>query len=65
MISGFTTHEITLQPLSGFLNHCNGAEGTHDFGDLLQIRTHSSGKGGEPGQAPVPIPPLKQTNNTS
>ena len=25
-------------------SHCNGAEGTHDFGDLLQIQAHSSGR---------------------
>ena len=48
--------------LSGFLNHCKGAEGTHNFGDLLQIRTCLSGKGGT-GASLVPIPPLKQTKN--
>ena len=32
--------------LSGFLNHCNGAEGTLDSGDLLQVQARSSGKGG-------------------
>ena len=32
--------------MSGFLNHCNDAEGTLDSGDLLQIRTRPSGKGG-------------------
>ena len=37
-----------MKGLSGFLNHCNGAEGTLDFGDLLQIRTRLSGKGGNP-----------------
>ena len=35
-------------------------EAALDYGDFLQIWTHSSGKGG-PGQAPVSIPPLEQT----
>ena len=53
---------IRIQIRSGSLT--NGAEVTLHSGDLLQIRTRLSGKGG-PGQAPVPIPPLKQTNKNS
>ena len=48
--------------LSGFLNHCNGSEGTHNFGDLLQIQTRSSGKGGNRGKPWYPSHPWnKQT----
>ena len=36
--------------MARLLNHCNGAEGTLDFGDLLQIRTCLSGKGGNQGK---------------
>ena len=47
--------------MSGFLNHCNGAEGIHNFGDLFKDGHVRQTMGGT-GQAPVPIPPLKQTN---
>ena len=47
---------------SRFLNHCNGAEGIQDFGDLCKRHT-SVRQRGEPGHALVSIPTLKQTNN--
>ena len=46
--------------LSGFLNHGNGAEELHNFGDLCMYRHLHQAKE-EPGQTPVPNPPLKQT----
>ena len=46
--------------LSGFLNHGNGAEELHNFGDLCMYRHLHQAKE-EPGQTPVPTPPLKQT----
>jgi hypothetical protein len=49
-----------LKHSSGFLNQYNGAEGIHNFGDICTdtfVRQR-----GEPGQAPVSIIPLKQTN---
>ena len=42
--------------LSGFLNHCNGAEGIHDFGDLCkygQVRQAKGGTGASPGSHPT------------
>ena len=48
---------------SWFLNNCNGAEGTHEYGDLLQIRTCSSDKGGNQGKPRYPSHPWnKQTS---
>ena len=46
-----------LEILSGFPNHCNGAEGIQNFGSL-QMWTRPSHE----GQALVPIPRLKQAN---
>ena len=45
--------------MSGFLNHCNDAEGIYNFEDLCKYGHICQAKG-EP--APIPIPPLKQTN---
>ena len=47
--------------LSGFLNHRNGAEGIHKFGDLCKYGQFRQ-VNGEAGASSVPIPPLKQTN---
>ena len=46
-----------LQPF-GFLNHCNGAEGTLDSGDFLQIQVRQAK--GVPGLATLET--NKQTN---
>ena len=45
--------EKKITRMSGFLNHCNGAEGTLDSGDLLQIQTRLSGKEGNPDTHPT------------
>ena len=53
-----------MELLSGFLllKPCSQwCWGNSKLWGSLQIWTHLSGKGGEPGQAPVAIPPLKQT----
>ena len=52
------TRSQTFVLLSGFPNHCNGAEGTLNSGDFLQIRTRSSGKRG-PGARPSTHPTLE------
>ena len=50
-----------LERLSRFPNHCNGAEGIHNFGDLCKYKhVHHARK--ELEKAPVSIPPLKQAN---
>ena len=62
-LNKFAYPTISGALLSGFLNHCNGAEGTLDSGDLLQIQTLLSGKGGNRGKPdPGTIPPMKQAN---
>jgi hypothetical protein len=55
-------HEWTYC-LSGFLKHCNGAEGTLNSGDLLQIQTRSSGKGGK-RRKPSTHPTLETNKST-
>ena len=50
--------------MSGFVNHCNGAEGIHNFWDLCKYGHVLQAKGAT-GQSPVPIPPLKQTQKCS
>ena len=45
-----------IDTLSGFPNHCNGAEGVHDFGDLCKYghaRQAKGGTGASPGTHPT------------
>ena len=50
-----------ITSLFGFPNHCNGAEGIHDYGDLCKYRHIFQAKEGT-GASSVPIPTLKHTN---
>ena len=62
------TGSQTFVLLSGFPNHCNGAEGIHDYGDLYKyghVRQAKGGTGaGGTGASPGTHPTL-ETNKQS
>ena len=53
-------NNIKVSSLSGFLNHCNGAEGIHNFGDLCKYRHIRQAKGGT--RASLSTHPTLETN---
>jgi hypothetical protein len=53
-----------LEKLSGFPNHCNGAEGIHNFGDLCKYG-HIRHRRGGPGASPSNHPTLETSIQTT
>ena len=56
--------KIRMLLLSGFLNHCNGAEGIHNFGDFCKYRQAKGGTGASPSTRPT-LETNKQTKKNA